>query len=157
MGDNELYSKMPLANCWHICRGLIRSVLRLKSCSSLVIMSNIVKLTHCKRMPTFSYTFLKWSYLVVFKNNSLCKMGDNDLYSIKSLIANFWHFCSVLIWSYLRSSACAWWEIMNYIVEMSPIENESHHFCRRLVWSFYENSLCKIRDNELYSSMFPYN
>ena len=29
------------------------------------------------------------SYMVVFKNNSLCKMGDNELYSKKSLIANF--------------------------------------------------------------------
>ena len=31
--------------------------------------------------------------LVVFKNNSLCKMGDNELYSKESLISNFWHFC----------------------------------------------------------------
>ena len=107
MGDNELYSKKPLAHFWHFCRGLIRSVLRIKACARWGIMSYIVKLPHCKRMPTLSDTFLYWSYLVVFKNNGLCKMGDNELYSIKSLIANFWHFCGGLIWSYLRSSACA--------------------------------------------------
>ena len=70
-----LHSKKSLiANLWHFCGGLIWSVLRIKACARWAIMTYIVKLPHCKRMPTFSGTFCS-DYLVVFKNISLCRMG----------------------------------------------------------------------------------
>ena len=33
--------------------------------------------------------FFYGPYLVVFKNNSLCKMGDNELYSKKETLCKF--------------------------------------------------------------------
>ena len=53
------------------------------------LMSYIVRIPLLQMNDNIFLHFLKGSYLVVFKNNILCKMGDNELYSKKSLIANF--------------------------------------------------------------------
>ena len=65
----------------------------------------------------------------------------------------------VVLSSYLRSSACtAWWETMNYIVDVSDWKWKQPFlslFVGAFSGRFMKNSLCKIRDNELYSSLSP--
>ena len=58
MEDNELYSKKKPWKFLALFRGLIQSVLRIKACASWGIMNHIVQFPQCKRMPTFSDTFL---------------------------------------------------------------------------------------------------
>ena len=140
MGDYELYSKKPLANFWHFWRGLIRSVLIIKAYVNWGIMSHIVKLLHCKRMPTFSDIFYN-GLIVVFKNNGLYKMGNNEQYSIKSLIANVWHFCGGLIVVFKKFSLYCLMadnKLYSRCLRLKMKATISVTFCRCLAWSFYE-------------------
>ena len=84
-------------------------------CSGFVVFKNISLwrmgiISYIVRIPLLQMTyniflhFLYGPYLVVFKNNSLCKMGDNELYSKKPLV-NFWHFCRGHIRSVLRKKS----------------------------------------------------
>ena len=112
------------------------------ACVSWGIMNHIVKLPHCKRMLTFSDTFCN-GLNVVFKNNGLCKMGNNEQYSIKSLIANFWHFCSGLIVVFKKFSLyCLMGDNELYstcrCLRLKMKATIFVTFCRCLVWSFYE-------------------
>ena len=90
------------------------------------IISYIVRITLLQMNYNIFLHFLYGPYLVVFKNNSMCKMGDNELYSKKPLV-NFWHFCRGLIRSVLRIKACVSWGIMSHIVNY-PTANECQRF-----------------------------
>ena len=79
-------------------------------------------------------------------------MGDYELYSKKSLIANFWHF---LKWFFLivfkRFSLC-WMEDKLYS------RNESHHFypfLSGIVWSFLWKTACARSGIMSYIVEFP--
>ena len=78
------------------------------------VISYIVRIPLLQMNDNIFLHFLYGPYLVVFKNKSLCKMGDNELYRKKPL-ANFWHFCRDLIRSVLRIISCASWGITSHI------------------------------------------
>ena len=108
------------------------------------IISYIVRIPLLQMNDNIFLHFLYGPYLVVFKNNSLCKMGDNELNNKKPL-ANLWHFCRGLIRSVLRIKTCASWGIMNQIVK-SPTAKECQRFlklfCSGLIWSYLRITAC---------------
>ena len=72
--------------------------------------------------------FLYGPYLVVFKNYSLCKMGDNEIYSKKKTLQISGTFVGGLTRSVLRIKACASWGIMSQYSKITPLQMNANAF-----------------------------